>query len=141
MATISARIVLAAILTASIASPSVRFVANSADSASLLVIPPQYHVGAGVVSPRQFAVIPRRIEGYIALPPAPGPTLFHQLDTALNSVPILPAEVAGAQYQRVSDASDRRLLLRVGLGLGAAYLVFLGAWIWATRLRSRRPGH
>ena len=30
-------------------------------------------------------------------------------------------------------------MLKIGLGLGAAYLVFLAAWIWATRLRSGPP--
>jgi hypothetical protein len=49
------------------------------------------------------------------------------------------AEIGTAQYQRSADESDRRLMLRLGLGLGAAYLVFLVAWVWATRVRSGRP--
>jgi hypothetical protein len=32
-------------------------------------------------------------------------------------------------------------MLLTGLGLGAVYVVFLAAWIWATRLRSRPPRH
>jgi hypothetical protein len=32
-------------------------------------------------------------------------------------------------------------MLRVGLGLGVVYIVFLAGWIWGTRLRSRPPRH
>jgi hypothetical protein len=48
-------------------------------------------------------------------------------------------EISTAQYQPSADESDRPLMLRLGLGLGAAYLVFLVAWVWATRVRSGRP--
>jgi hypothetical protein len=51
------------------------------------------------------------------------------------------AEIGSEQYQAGSDNPRRRVLLLSGLGLGAAYVVFLLAWIWATRLRSRPPGH
>jgi hypothetical protein len=50
-------------------------------------------------------------------------------------------EIAVPRYQPAAAGGDRRLMLRVGLGLGAVYLVFLGGWIWATRFRSRPPGH
>jgi hypothetical protein len=50
-------------------------------------------------------------------------------------------QIAAPQYQPAAAGTDRRLMLRVGLGLGAVYLVFLGGWIWATRFRSRPPGH
>jgi hypothetical protein len=94
-----------------------------------------------VVSAGRFAAVSRHIEGSIGDPATPQGKALYQLDTALHSPLILSVEIAGAQYQRASVASDRRLMLRVGLGLGAVYLVFVGAWIWATRFRSRRPGH
>jgi hypothetical protein len=47
-----------------------------------------------------------------------------------------------AQYQPPeSPAGERRTMLRIGLGLGLVYVVFLGGWIWGTRLRSRSPRH
>jgi len=45
--------------------------------------------------------------------------------------------MAASQYQEDSDQQNRRLMLRLGLGFGAAYVVFLIGWFWATRLRSR----
>ena len=37
---------------------------------------------------------------------------------------------------RAISSGDARLLLRLGLGLGIAYIVFLAAWFWRTRNRT-----
>jgi hypothetical protein len=51
-------------------------------------------------------------------------------------------QIAAAQYQPPeSRADERSTMLRIGLGLGLVYMVFLACWIWATRLRSRQPPH
>lgn len=50
------------------------------------------------------------------------------------------AQTGAVQYQRSeSKHDDRRLMLRIALGLGLAYVGFVAWWIWATRLRSRPP--
>jgi hypothetical protein len=49
----------------------------------------------------------------------------------------LSSQIEDLQYQRDSGEPERRLMLLIGLGLGAAYLVFLAVWIWATRFRQR----
>jgi hypothetical protein len=54
----------------------------------------------------------------------------------------LDRRTEAVQYQTPeSQHADRRLMLRIALGLGLAYVVFMVCWIWATRLRSRRPRH
>jgi hypothetical protein len=54
----------------------------------------------------------------------------------------LHGQMQAPQYQASeSQPDDRGLMVRIALGLGLAYVVFLGLWIWATRLRSRRPRH
>lgn len=54
---------------------------------------------------------------------------------------IQSVEVQPRQYHSSEGARDRRTMLRIGAGLGAGYLLFLGGWIWATRVRNRRPRH
>jgi hypothetical protein len=68
------------------------------------------------------------------------------LDIRLNSAPEVRSDVRGqtvvAQYQASeSQPEDRRLMFRIALGLGVAYVVFVAGWFWATRLRSRPPRH
>jgi hypothetical protein len=68
------------------------------------------------------------------------------LDIRVNSAPEVRSDVRGqtvvAQYQASkSQPEDRRLMFRIALGLGVAYVVFLAGWFWATRLRSRPPHH
>lgn len=46
-----------------------------------------------------------------------------------------------AQYLLSESQSERRLMIRIALGLGVAYVVFLACWVWATRVRSRPPRH
>ena len=54
----------------------------------------------------------------------------------------LVGETEAVQYQKSeSQHEDRRLMLRIGVGLGLAYVGFVACWIWVTRLRSRPPSH
>ena len=48
----------------------------------------------------------------------------------------LSAKSARAARARRDDSA---LMLKIGLVLGLAYVVFLTLWIWATRVRPRRP--
>jgi hypothetical protein len=51
-------------------------------------------------------------------------------------------QTAAGQYQPSEpQGDDRRLMFRIALGLGVAYVVFVACWLWATRLRSRPPRH
>jgi hypothetical protein len=52
----------------------------------------------------------------------------------------LVGQTEAVQYQTPeSRHGDRRLMLRIALGLGLAYAGFVAWWMWATRLRSRPP--
>ena len=54
----------------------------------------------------------------------------------------LDRQTEAVQYQlTASRHEDRRLMFRIALGLGLAYVGFLACWIWATRRRSRPPRH
>lgn len=54
----------------------------------------------------------------------------------------LRRKAEAVQYQKSeSQHEDRRLMFRIALGLGLAYVAFIACWIWATRLRSRRARH
>lgn len=54
----------------------------------------------------------------------------------------LGGQTQAAQYQPPeSQQKDRRLMFRIALGLGLAYVGFLACWIWATRRRSGPPRH
>ena len=54
----------------------------------------------------------------------------------------LVGETEAVQYQKAeSQHEDRRLMLRIAVGLGLAYVGFVACWIWVTRLRSRPPSH
>jgi hypothetical protein len=109
--------------------------------ASSGVIPGQYHYGGGAVSRRLPLAVSRSISAPIgnSAPRLDGDD--YQLYTTVDSPVGLGVQIAASQYQRDSDQPKRRLMLLVGLGLGAAYVLFLAAWIWATRLRSRPPRH
>ena len=54
----------------------------------------------------------------------------------------LVGETEAVQYQKAeSQHEDRKLMLRIAVGLGLAYVGFVACWIWVTRLRSRPPSH
>jgi hypothetical protein len=50
-------------------------------------------------------------------------------------------EIAVGQYQEDPDEPKRRLMAVIGVAFGAAYVIFVAAWIWATRFRSRPRRH
>lgn len=51
-------------------------------------------------------------------------------------------QTEAVQYQlTASKHEDRRLMFRIAVGLGLAYVGFLACWIWATRRRSGPPRH
>lgn len=51
--------------------------------------------------------------------------------TGLDTAPHKAIPIVGAGL----DQKDLRLLFRLGLALAAAYAVFLGVWLWRTRVR------
>jgi hypothetical protein len=110
---------------------------SKVNSAPLLVILRQYQNGQRAVSPAGSAAVSRSIDGTIMW------SSFIQLagdiqpDRTVEPVLDRPVEIEAAQYQQSGDGPRRRPMLLIGLGLGAAYLVFLAVWIWATRVRSR----
>jgi hypothetical protein len=102
----------------------------------------QYQRGEDAVSRPRFQPVSRR--NYAAIPGHffNGNALYfeHIRPTELRLDPSV--EIRAAQYQGTEPRADeRRLMLRIGLGLGAVYIVFLTGWIWGTRLRSRPPRH
>ena len=44
---------------------------------------------------------------------------------------------AATQEPQAISSSDARLLLQLGIGLGLTYIVFLAAWFWHTRNRTK----
>jgi hypothetical protein len=46
------------------------------------------------------------------------------------------SKVISSAVRPTTQVADARLLLRLGLALGIAYLVFLVAWFWTTRDRA-----
>ena len=47
------------------------------------------------------------------------------------------ARATGGGFAESNDDGDGRLMVQVGVALGAVYLSFLTLWFWATRLRWR----
>jgi hypothetical protein len=107
--------------------------------ASIHVIPSQYHHHRIPVSDVRIATVSRPISLDIATSPQANEGLYFRLDRPLESSLDSSLETAAGQYQQDPDEPKRRLMLVVGLGLGAAYAVFVIGWVWATRFRSR-PG-
>jgi hypothetical protein len=107
--------------------------------ASIHVIPSQYHHRGIPVSDVGIAAVSRPISLDIAGSSQANEGLHFRLDRRSQSSLDLRLETAAGQYQQDPDEPKRRLMLVVGLGLGAAYAVFVIGWVWATRFRSR-PG-
>jgi hypothetical protein len=99
----------------------------------------QYHQANAAVSRARLAAVSRPFEDCISYSLAARDHAYCQLDLPLDISTDRSSEFGVAQYQPTSNESDRRLMLRLGLGFGAAYFVFLLAWVWATRVRSGRP--
>jgi hypothetical protein len=114
---------------------------SGSDLASLLVIPRQYHDPGIAVSKWLSPAVSHRIGlaigGSFRRSMGKDFQVYRRLELSLG----LFRQIEGAQYQPDSEEPKRRLMLLVGLGLGAGYVVFFAAWIWATRLRSRPPRH
>ena len=53
----------------------------------------------------------------------------------------LVAQTAPQYHPTDSQRDERKLMIRIALGLGVAYAIFLVSWVWATRLRSRSRRH
>jgi hypothetical protein len=111
------------------------------DLASSAAIPRQYHDGRDAVSPHGSLVVSRRIDDQTDLFIRAGHEANSRVYRPVESSVDRLGQIALAQYQDDPDEPKRHLMVVVGLGLGAAYLVFVAAWIWATRLRSRPPRH
>ncbi len=102
----------------------------------------QYQTRQMAVSPSRFAAVSVLIDDQNDAPMSPDNVLEIRQNGAEKMQLNLYAQVGAAQYQpSKSESDDRWLMIRIALGLGLAYLVFLGCWIWATRLRSRRERH
>lgn len=102
----------------------------------------QYQISQMAVSRTAFAAVSVQENGAISAPFSQGNVLYPRRNSALEVRLDLHGQMQAAQYQASeSQLDDRGLMVRIALGLGLAYVVFLGCWIWATRLRSRRPRH
>lgn len=104
--------------------------------------PGQYQNGQVAVSRAAFTVLLASKSGTIIAPIRSA----NALDTEQNGVGQVrvdqDGQMAVAQYQpSESEHEDRRLMFRIALGLGLAYVGFLACWIWATRRRSGPPRH
>lgn len=102
----------------------------------------QYQIGQTAVSSAAFGAVsvPRNGGNNAAF--LSGNSLEIPRNSDLEVHPDLLGQTEAEQYQpSESQHDDRRLMFRVALGLGVAYVVFLACWLWATRLRSRPPRH
>ena len=109
--------------------------------ASVLAITAEYHECSNAVSLFGISAVSRPIDAQMTTvfssEGSRGLRRYRRADLSLGS----SAQIEAAQYQQDSRESQRSLMIRIGLGLAAAYVVFLAAWIWATRVRSRPPRH
>lgn len=102
----------------------------------------QYQIDQMAVSSAAFGAVSVPRNGRTSAPFLSGNSLDIPRNSDLEVRPYLLGETEAAQYQpSESQHDDRRLMFRVALGLGVAYVVFLACWLWATRLRSRPPRH
>jgi hypothetical protein len=104
--------------------------------------PGQYHGRQMAVSRTAFSVVSVSKSEAISAPFSSD----NALEIPWNGAGKGPAELVGeteaVQYQKAeSQHEDRRLMLRIAVGLGLAYVGFVVCWIWVTRLRSRPPSH
>src|SRR5215213_3109212 len=105
------------------------------DLAPLQAIPSQYHAIRFPVSASRSALVSRGISPHIVRASQYRRAAYLQANPAVKRSVDPVTQMAASQYQEDSGQQNRRLMLR--LGFGAAYVVFLIGWFWATRLRSR----
>ena len=102
----------------------------------------QYQIGQMAVSPAAFGAVSVVRNGRTSAPFLSENSLDIRRKSDVEVRPDLLGQTAAAQYQPPEPQDDdRRLMLRIALGLGVAYVVFVACWLWATRLRSRPPRH
>lgn len=102
----------------------------------------QYQIGQMAVSSAEFGAVSVQTNGGTSAPFLSGKSLDIRRNSDLEVRLDLLEQTAAGQYQSAEpQGDDRRLLFRIALGLGVAYVVFVACWLWATRLRSRPPRH
>jgi hypothetical protein len=115
--------------------------ANRPVLASIGAIPSQYHALQLSVSDRRNEAVSRGILFDIARLPHTESNLYFKLNRRLDASSDRQLQIAAGQYQQDPDERKRRLMAVVGVAFAGAYVVFLAAWFWATRLRSRPRRH
>jgi hypothetical protein len=102
----------------------------------------QYQIDQMAVSSAEFDAVSVRRNGGTSAPFHPSKSLDMRRNSDLEVHLDLLEQTAAGQYQPSEpQGDDRRLMFRIALGLGVAYVVFVACWLWATRLRSRPPRH
>lgn len=100
-------------------------------------MPSQYHTLQGPVSDRRDDAVSRWVSLDIGSLARINFDPYFKLNRRLDASADRQLQIAARQYQQDADERNRRLMVVVGLALAGAYVVFLAAWFWATRLRSR----
>jgi hypothetical protein len=104
--------------------------------------PGQYHSRQMTVSRTAFPVVSVSKSEAMSAPFSSDNALEIPRNEAGKGQAELVGETEAVQYQKAeSQHDDRRLMLRIAVGLGLAYVGFVACWIWVTRLRSRPPSH
>jgi hypothetical protein len=104
--------------------------------------PGQYHGRQIAVSRTAFPVVSVSKSEAMSAPFSSDNALEIPRNGAGKGQAELVGETEAVQYQKAeSQHEDRRLMLRIAVGLGLAYVGFVACWIWVTRLRSRPPSH
>jgi hypothetical protein len=102
----------------------------------------QYQIRQMAVSRTVFPVLSAIEHGTMIAPISSDNALDIRRNSAEKVRVDLGEQTQAAQYQlTASKHEDRRLMFRIALGLGLAYVGFLACWIWATRRRSGPPRH
>jgi hypothetical protein len=109
--------------------------------ASVGALPSQYHALQLSVSDRRDEAVSRGIVSDIARLAHTESNLYFKLNRRLDASSDRQLQIAAGQYQQDPDERKRRLMAVVGVAFAGAYVVFLAAWFWATRLRSRPRRH
>ena len=104
--------------------------------------PGQYHDRQMAVSRTAFPVVSVSKSEAMSVPFSSDNALEIPRNEAGKGQAELVGETEAVQYQKAeSQHEDRKLMLRIAVGLGLAYVGFVACWIWVTRLRSRPPSH
>jgi hypothetical protein len=133
------------ILVAAVACATITPVASGSrddqDLAPSLAAATQYQEQGRPVSDHLSPAVSRRITDQIYGSSKPYRSRDFRLDRRSERSADRVVEIAAEQYQGDPDESKRRVMAVIGVGFAAAYVVFVAAWIWATRYRSRPRRH